>query len=358
MLRKWLRKRKVERKRREVVIDPVKFAELILGVELTYLQRMALAALERRSDMADSIGYSLGVDLGMPRGSRSVYTRWSMPPNPHFSEVRSMSAQDGDGMNTKDTNLIILDEAKGSAVRPAHYNMGKIEVVEVLEDWKLGHHEATAVEYIARARYKDNETENLCKAAWWLLRKIRLLRQEDDSPQAVQAVDTLREAFGEFLPKQLAYELGNPNPIGEDMPTTRRLETQLFPASDMERLNKKLVGTEPRMPTISDLAKKAGEEQEYSDTVKIPPMTPKQQEEQLRDMTPGEKIVHKAKQAAENAAKAVKATKAPVDDDDISMTMVDEGGSQPPVVGKHSFEVIEEEPKPTKRKGKGRKKKT
>jgi hypothetical protein len=58
---------------------------------------------------------------------------------------------------------------------PAHYNQGKIEVIEALEDWSLGLHEANAVKYIARARHKGNEIQDLEKAVWYLRRKIELL---------------------------------------------------------------------------------------------------------------------------------------------------------------------------------------
>ncbi len=34
---------------------------------------------------------------------------------------------------------------------PAHYNQGKIEVIEAIEDWKIGFHLGNAIKYIARA---------------------------------------------------------------------------------------------------------------------------------------------------------------------------------------------------------------
>ena len=61
---------------------------------------------------------------------------------------------------------------------PQHYNMGKYEVIDVLEDWNLGPHEFNVVKYIARARHKDNEVEDLKKARWYLNRKINILEKE------------------------------------------------------------------------------------------------------------------------------------------------------------------------------------
>ena len=55
---------------------------------------------------------------------------------------------------------------------PSHYNMGKIEVIEAIEDWKLGFHLGNAIKYIARAEYKKDKIENLKKAIWYLQREI------------------------------------------------------------------------------------------------------------------------------------------------------------------------------------------
>lgn len=65
---------------------------------------------------------------------------------------------------------------------PAHYNSGKIEVIEALEDWKLNFHRANAVKYIARAGKKnpDKEIEDLKKAVWYLKRDIELLQAKQD----------------------------------------------------------------------------------------------------------------------------------------------------------------------------------
>ncbi len=62
---------------------------------------------------------------------------------------------------------------------PPHYNFGKIEVIDALEDWKLTFHRANAVKYIARAGKKDptKEIEDLEKAVWYLKREIDYLRK-------------------------------------------------------------------------------------------------------------------------------------------------------------------------------------
>lgn len=63
---------------------------------------------------------------------------------------------------------------------PSHYNTGKIEVIEAIEDWDLGFCLGNAVKYIARAGKKDpNKTiEDLEKAVWYINRRIEELKNE------------------------------------------------------------------------------------------------------------------------------------------------------------------------------------
>lgn len=67
-------------------------------------------------------------------------------------------------------------------VRPAHYNMGRIEVIDAIEDWKLPYHLGNVVKYVARAGRKDpaKKIEDLKKARWYLDRQITLEEVEDE----------------------------------------------------------------------------------------------------------------------------------------------------------------------------------
>ena len=56
--------------------------------------------------------------------------------------------------------------------RPSHYNTGKIEVIDYIEDQQLGFHEGNVVKYVSRARHKGKELEDLKKAEWYLQRRI------------------------------------------------------------------------------------------------------------------------------------------------------------------------------------------
>lgn len=60
---------------------------------------------------------------------------------------------------------------------PSHYNSGKIEVIDYIEDQNLDFNLGNAVKYICRAGIKDKskEIEDLEKAVWYTNRKIAQL---------------------------------------------------------------------------------------------------------------------------------------------------------------------------------------
>ena len=62
---------------------------------------------------------------------------------------------------------------------PSHYTDGKIEVIDFIEDKKLGFCLGNAVKYIARAGKKDpsKEVEDLKKAAWYVARRIQEIEE-------------------------------------------------------------------------------------------------------------------------------------------------------------------------------------
>lgn len=78
-----------------------------------------------------------------------------------------------------------------SVAHPAHYNTGKIEVIEFLEDQRLGFHLGNVVKYVARAGKKDESkiVEDLEKARWYLDRKIEILKAAQDNRPAVRPND-------------------------------------------------------------------------------------------------------------------------------------------------------------------------
>lgn len=66
---------------------------------------------------------------------------------------------------------------------PPHYNTGKIEVIEFIEDQRLGFNLGNAVKYIARAGKKDpcKTVEDLEKAIWYCRREIAIERNREDA---------------------------------------------------------------------------------------------------------------------------------------------------------------------------------
>lgn len=65
---------------------------------------------------------------------------------------------------------------------PKHYNQGKIEVIEFIEDQGFGEAfcKGNAIKYIARAGKKDKnaEIQDLEKAVWYIQRIIEIKKAE------------------------------------------------------------------------------------------------------------------------------------------------------------------------------------
>ena len=55
---------------------------------------------------------------------------------------------------------------------PPHYTKGKIEPIEVIEDWGLGYCDGGALKYIARYKHKGDPLSDLKKARWYIDRLI------------------------------------------------------------------------------------------------------------------------------------------------------------------------------------------
>jgi len=71
-------------------------------------------------------------------------------------------------------------EEKEAVDHPKHYNAGKYEVIDVIEDWKLGFHLGNVVKYVARAEHKNDALEDLKKARWYLDRYIKFAEAVSD----------------------------------------------------------------------------------------------------------------------------------------------------------------------------------
>ena len=63
---------------------------------------------------------------------------------------------------------------------PAHYNAGKIEVIDAIEDWGLDFIEGNVVKYITRSKHKGNTLGDLRKARWYLDYRIAKLNDKKE----------------------------------------------------------------------------------------------------------------------------------------------------------------------------------
>lgn len=62
---------------------------------------------------------------------------------------------------------------------PSHYNKGKIEVIDYIEDKGFNFNLGNAVKYISRCEHKGKKVEDLNKAIWYLQREIERGNKND-----------------------------------------------------------------------------------------------------------------------------------------------------------------------------------
>ena len=72
------------------------------------------------------------------------------------------------------------ESPKEKVNHPAHYNAGKIEVIDAIEDWGLDFIEGNVVKYITRSKHKGNTLGDLRKARWYLDYRIAKLNDKKE----------------------------------------------------------------------------------------------------------------------------------------------------------------------------------
>ena len=85
----------------------------------------------------------------------------------------------GKVINVKPLKDAIVGEETYEPVinHPIHYNKGKFETIDVIEDWDLDFHCGNAVKYISRHKYKRNPEQDIQKAIWYLNRYLSKLEK-------------------------------------------------------------------------------------------------------------------------------------------------------------------------------------
>lgn len=71
-----------------------------------------------------------------------------------------------------DSRTITHHELDDAVDHPNHYNKGKIEAIEIIEDWDLNFNLGNVIKYTLRAPYKGETLQDLKKAQWYLTREI------------------------------------------------------------------------------------------------------------------------------------------------------------------------------------------
>ena len=67
------------------------------------------------------------------------------------------------------------DVKKEMVNHPKHYNRGKYEAIDVIEDWQMNFSLGNALKYLSRAGHKDDIIQDLKKAKWYIDREIQRL---------------------------------------------------------------------------------------------------------------------------------------------------------------------------------------
>ncbi|WP_299032371.1 DUF3310 domain-containing protein [uncultured Anaerococcus sp.] len=67
---------------------------------------------------------------------------------------------------------------KESVDHPSHYQGNEFEVIDIIEDYKLGFNRGNVVKYVLRARKKGSEIEDYKKAIFYLKRQIAKREKE------------------------------------------------------------------------------------------------------------------------------------------------------------------------------------
>jgi len=70
------------------------------------------------------------------------------------------------------SQAMMANRPESKVNHPKHYNQGKFEVIDVIEDWNLGFSLGNAVKYIGRCEHKGNKVEDLEKVIFYLNREI------------------------------------------------------------------------------------------------------------------------------------------------------------------------------------------
>mgnify|MGYP003644023375 CR=1 FL=1 len=68
-----------------------------------------------------------------------------------------------------------MNSTSHEITHPDHYNTGRYETIDVIEDWGLDFHCGNALKYISRHKYKNDPRGDIEKAIWYLQRYMETI---------------------------------------------------------------------------------------------------------------------------------------------------------------------------------------
>ena len=103
----------------------------------------------------------------------------------HSGSTIKKNIADTVNVTTKKDSDTMTKQTNGGTVNHPSFYQGKIEVIDFIEDKKLGFNLGNCVKYISRAGKKNPEKllEDLKKARWYLDREIANMEKKDSESQ-------------------------------------------------------------------------------------------------------------------------------------------------------------------------------
>ena len=81
---------------------------------------------------------------------------------------------------------------------PRHFGDGKLHIEDVVDDWDLGFYDGNAIKCILRAKFGDQEIQDIEKALEYLRRHLRV-RKEVHERENEEQTATWRPGCGNYI---------------------------------------------------------------------------------------------------------------------------------------------------------------
>ena len=148
----------------------------LIGAIVVIVCYMTIQVIDIVDKYFDNRRYKIAFGLTPGR----LYERPNNPPPPPIN----LSADETLKRLAANENLKRLQGVfnhKDDINHPSHYTQGDIEVIDYIEDKKLGYRLGNVVKYVSRAGHKDDAIKDLKKACWYRNREIAKREEHDKS---------------------------------------------------------------------------------------------------------------------------------------------------------------------------------